>query len=508
MYTSTRNLLGVCEMEVFENSWHVAIADLKICGAVNHHYICKCGYVKQIALYNNHANFPYLKCPKCFNSYYIDLETFRDSHSVRYWKEFHWSYELSEDMDGWHIHFYYNTPVLKNMLGDFGTHKQSIQKVSLLYSGVLHVNTLDKKLIKCNIYDKDNTEIGKLLEAQYAKPLLDYVLDNISDTIEWIDFEKYGELTDKERLYVLSFFLQNPNMRDEVLCFWDFKGCEALMGSICDEDSGISLILQNHQKKSIKRALFTNYKAKKGSLYNPMFDYIICHHFDNENFIVPLLNIEYRFKRSLFDNFNLEELQQVFGFLAQYYSQQELYRLIAESIGETFITLEFGDIFRMLREEEFLPIYLEHFRKPRANVKSLHDEVMRIQARYITVYKRTEVEDVFMPFEYDKYTRQRFTCKSSHFEFRLPHSPEELYLWASTLHNCMASYAPDIIKKRTLIVGVFKKDTLTYAIEIKNNSIIQALGKYNKPIPYTDNSEIRQWFQGLHVKDKVIENVA
>ena len=492
-------------MEVFENSWHIAIPDLKKHDTINHHYICTCGYIKQIALQNHYADFPYLICPECSNSYYLDLETFRDSHTVRYWKTFKWSYELIEDKEGWHIHFYYLTPVLKNSLSEFAVHKQSLQKMSLFYNGVLQTTTRDQQLIKCYIYDDDNTEIRKILEKQYAQPLLRYVLDNINETLNWIDIKKYSDLSDNQTLHVLAFFLQHPHMKDEGLFFWDYDGCDTLMNSIHNEDEGLSLILGVQQKKSIKRALFSNYKANKGSFYSPMFDYVVCHHFEDENFIVVLLKIEHHTKRALFHTFKLEEILQVFGFLAQYYLQQELYRLIVESISETSKMQEFHDIVRMLNEEEFLPLYLEHFRKPRSNVKALHDELVRIHIRYITVYKLTEVKDIFIPFEYETFTAQSFTCRSASFEFRLPYSPEELYTWTLKLHNCMASYTNDIIKKRTLIVGVFRDDTLLYALEIKNGRIVQALGKYNKPIIHNDSREIRDWFKGLHVKNKNLE---
>jgi len=46
-----------------------------------------------------------------------------------------------------------------------------------------------------------------------------------------------------------------------------------------------------------------------------------------------------------------------------------------------------------------------------------------------------------------------------------------------------------------LIYGVFKENSLLYAVEINNDKINQALGTYNKPIPADEMYIIKKWYK-------------
>ena len=359
-------------METFENSWHIGVPDLKDAKIMHHHYICTCGNTKQISLANHQIDFPYIKCSKCSNTYYLDLETFQDKHTVRYWKAFHWSYELSEDTEGWHMLFYYNTPVLQNSLTKIGVRKKPLKKISLFKNGLHQIESFEEKLLKCHIYDDNNMEIEKLIHRQIAKPFSLFVAEHISDEIAWIDLERLSEFSDEEKLRLFSFFLRHPHMHAEVLYRWSFKGSETLQEQISSEQQALSLIRGEQAKKSVRRALFKTYQANTAG-YNPLFDYLVCHLFEDENIVVDLLTISNDHKLKLFDGFSLETSLEALGFLERYYTQKELRDFINISLNSRDALVMFHDILRMLSDEETLAVYLQHFERVRANLKVLHD---------------------------------------------------------------------------------------------------------------------------------------
>ena len=72
----------------------------------------------------------------------------------------------------------------------------------------------------------------------------------------------------------------------------------------------------------------------------------------------------------------------------------------------------------------------------------------------------------------------------------------------------MASYAQGIIKKRTVIFGVFIEDKLHYAIEVKGVYLYQSLGKYNKPINQNDMLVIKNWAKRLTINNAASKHAA
>jgi len=484
---------------VFENSWHVALADPNNASHMHHYYTCVCGNTKQISLYSNHANFPYIKCSQCSNTYYLDLDIFQNRDVVRYWKSFHWSYELIEDEEGWHIFYYYWTPIIENTLTEISHKKNGIKKISLLKSGQFQMNSLRKKLLKSHLYSVNNIEIGKIIDREYEARLISFLSQSNSDPIAWIDKKMISHLEEKEKLNFFAFFLKNPQLRDKIFFRWSFSGCETLMIEMKSEAQALKYIGDNQTKRSVVRAVHSSYQADKKIAYNPLYDAVVCRIFEDENFIVRLLQKNVNDKNRLFKGFSFEDLLSVFGFLQRYYTQKECFTLMILALENSRSMMFFHDILQMLKNEEYLLIYLEHFERIRANLRMLHDDLARINRLYIANVRHLGMKDVYKMFEYDKSIKKAEKYQED-LEFRLPAHPQELFLWANELHNCMASFAKMIQEKQTVIFGVFKEDKICYAIEIKNQRIHQALGKYNRVIEKDDRMIIEQWIKGCQCK--------
>ena len=362
-------------------------------------------------------------------------------------------------------------------------------------------NTQEQKsqlpLLRSYIFVNENQLIGKILKKEYAKPFLSYILQHLPKTLQWLDINKLPISHEQEKLNLISFFLIHSHFQDEWLWYWNFIGIEEIKETITTHEEGLEWILAQQTKKSVKKALYQTYEKQKTQEYFPKTDAIFCRIFTDENFLVPLLQLPK--KHYLFQKFEFSLVLQVLEFLQNYYTQKELYKLFCDALVSKEPYDFFQDIFRMFHTyndntEELFRIYTTHFTRVRANVQAIHDEIARINRRYINQDFRSDV-DVFEPFVYKEEIKKSFVSTMEHLEFRLPKNADELYKWANTLQNCMASYVHIIREQKIYIVGVFSDNKLLYALELELYSLIQAKGKYNKQIPDNDMDVIHQWLK-------------
>jgi hypothetical protein len=79
------------------------------------------------------------------------------------------------------------------------------------------------------------------------------------------------------------------------------------------------------------------------------------------------------------------------------------------------------------------------------------------------------------------------------FDIHLPQDGLELYAWGGILHNCLSTYYNRILNETSTIFGFFEDGKLKAAVEIKNNTIIQANSKYNQKLEKRDENRIIGW---------------
>ena len=479
---------------IYENSWHIGVPDLKEYHLTHHHYVCKCGYTKRFLLEYSRDEFPFIKCPQCGNTHYLDLSTVQNIDRTYYFKEFQWSYEVGEDKEKYFIHFFYHTPVLHSSFTKFVAQKMTLQTYMLYKDGTKQTQFDATPLLKSHIFAKNNEVIEKMLKKEYIQPLLSYILQHLPPELSWFDINKLPIRNTQERFDAITVLFANRHFQDEKLCLWNFFGMEEIKEHINTQEDGLAWVLANQTKKSVIKTLYSTYENRTTTQYYPKSDALFCRIFSDENFLVSLLKLEK--KEYLFDRFDFEKMLQILTFLQQHYTQKELHKMLCDVVTKKEKYEFFQDTLRMLhgyhRFEETLGIYSNHFVRVRANLQALHDEVARINRRYITAisYKDIDIEE---PFVYEGRFAQCFPETMEHLEFRLPYNAEELYGWADRLQNCMASYVYSIKKEQRYIVGVFYDDKLLYALEIERYSIIQAKAKYNKTIPKEDMETIRRW---------------
>jgi hypothetical protein len=82
------------------------------------------------------------------------------------------------------------------------------------------------------------------------------------------------------------------------------------------------------------------------------------------------------------------------------------------------------------------------------------------------------------------------------YEIKLPKNGKELYQWSNELRNCLSSYYKSIEKRKTTIYGFFLKNEIKFAVEIRENKIIQVKAKYNNDLNSSEKDFIFSWFDG------------
>lgn len=480
-------------MSDFINSWHLKTPDLIDSSSETHHYICKCGNIKHISLPKNDFSFPYLICKKCSNSYYIDFEKFNKKKSSRYyWKTFKWSYRFTTDDNGWSMIFYYNTPTFLNSFHHIGSRENIIIELTMKKEIGLDFIIHDDGIMRYQTYDKLGQDIMSLIVDEYATPFFGYIKENRALHLKWLDFSKFDSFSTKKMVKIVDYFMSNTDFRDEKLYFWDFKSCDTLKQNITDENSALNAILQNNQKSSVKKALYRSYVKSLTSKYDPAFDYFVINVFKDENYVVRLLSFSQEEKTNFLNGYDVKEIINTFTFLSQRYSQKLLFKLINDFYKSANNRILLHDIFRMCADEEYIQIYLDHFIKPNANIRAIHDEIARVARLHIRVFARRSDIDANEPLKYDDIYKNS-SINLEGLDFKLPININELSLWANELHNCMASYDIDVYKKRCVIYGVFHNNSLKYAVEIREKNIKQAKGKFNKDICHSDMQIIESW---------------
>ena len=112
----------------------------------------------------------------------------------------------------------------------------------------------------------------------------------------------------------------------------------------------------------------------------------------------------------------------------------------------------------------------------------------------------------------DKKIKSRFkelkrkSLSNEHYEIAPFNSVREIVEVGAKLHNCLSTYVEKYAKGKTDIYLIKKQDEVIGAIEIKNNKLIQARGKYNTNLEKEQNRFVNKWLKEAYgQRSKVLE---
>jgi hypothetical protein len=455
---------------------------------------CSCGSIenKIFRFYEYVAKPKITYCSKCNNDNFLSLDKFDYKKiSIEYLKKINFSIITSTTKNGWKACISLDIPVLDQENNKISSECEVLGTLSLDHNGKIK----EFKSVIYNNLNKTNDYLDELCQEALAV----YIINNPSEEISWIkkQINLYNFL-EKDNFKIIIFFLENKHQKEiEFFLIENINDRSNITSnSIADYLKKIS---NNINVKSVKKAMYSNFlkSIKEKNKYRATADFIITRSFDDVNLISKLINNRH-LKAHLFKYISIENAILFFRWLQKYYKAKQIVNSLMNELyfmSEVY-TSKWIDIMRMVHSMSYSDGYLfnKYFKKVQFNTDNIHNELIRIS--HIEQLKSRNII-----YKYDKKSLKMET-KLSNLEFKLPRKEETLSYWSELLDNCMFGYSDSIIDNSTRIYGVFVDKKLKYAVEIFDNQIIQAYGRFNTIIESKDMNIIEEWGNNFKLYDE------
>lgn len=278
------------------------------------------------------------------------------------------------------------------------------------------------------------------------------------------------------------FFLKNKHLKNSDFYYW--KDISSLTEEESSLNSALMKISSFPKSKLIKKSIYQNYinQLDDNSKYNPTFIEVFTNSFEDINILAKLLQLSVIYSTD--NNTSKDGLNALLHLLKQHYKEKQILNFFnsIESHWNEYLFRDTMNEFYFAQE-----IIQDTFKKVSCSIESIHDEFVRCsQAERFNLMLNQTLE----------YTSDELkTCmKIKKYEVKLPHTGKELFVWSERLHNCLSGYFEAIKNKETMVYGFFKEDTLVFAAEIENQTIIQASAKYNNGLTDEQQDILTKWY--------------
>lgn len=442
-------------------------------------YICSCGHTDFIIKHPEQK--PKYICKECENTKFYDANSaWRNIVHFLYQNldlELSYEYDIQSNLDA--IISLYVTKIPTSI--DFSSHKVIYSKKPV-YSLALGIDG----------------ELKENYSLRFEQKILSQLKNNLT---RYINKNSCFNIPDSGNkgltLKMASFFLKNQHLRDFDFYYW--ADTDMLHANEIYITDALELISNYPKAKSIKKAVYQNYLTQLDN--NGKFDSSFMEAFSNNikdvNILSKLLKLKLEY--SMYSNIDKEGLDEIIVFLKQHYSEKQLLRF--------FSSKEFSSNHYLFRDavSEFLydkDVIEYKFRKVPCKVQAIHDEFVRCSR---------EERHKDMQNQRLTYSKQELKpcIEANTYQVKLPKSGKELFDWADELHNCMAGYFEMIKNHETIIYCFFQEDILIFAVEICDNEVVQASGKYNANLTTKEHHVLTKWFELFFPENrKRLENVA
>ena len=425
-------------------------------------HICKTHIRKKYKFYENIQQAEFYKCESCDNENFLHLDNYKN-------KSIQANYQFifingENDYQGVCI---LDIPFLK-------TEKILNKQV------IINKISLNKKTLKIEIKANYFQEYQNILKLKHL--LSENILknSNLQKILSKYHFFK------NNKLQITINFLKNKHLKDIELCFTTNDFNKRTIKEY------IEYIANFRKSKSLLKALYQGFmKDIDKNTYNYKSDFIIIRSFNDINFITDIIKNRNFYKHILNNEYiSIKDFIDFIIWLQKIYTQKQVASLFLKKNMDSL----FPDLFRMgidlyKNQRDYL---IENFHKVSCNIKSIHDELVRLYNLNRNLYK---------PYFYKNFSYSdedyKFEIEINDLKVRLPNNVKELSTWACLLKNCMASYSFDIEENKSRIYGIFRDDEILYALEKRGNLIVQFLAKYNKPIPFEDKIPVLDEFKNI-----------
>jgi len=469
-----------------KNSWYIS-RHIKEChslfsdvlDAFVEAFICRCGE-KHIYITPQTMEEPYHICRACGNNGFLDANTYNLEH---FSAKIDMKPTVTRNTSGnICVMFHYTIPFGIDLAAD-------------------NVRYTTESIVSFE-YKKDYIEMQHLCSMDES---LEWLLKEtaISLIMEELNYAKadIDSLMMRKKAFLLRF-----GKSPACMYHWSMDQIAYSALSPTMDDTPMTLLHRlrnNHHQRSLKRILFHRYKSEmaKHGQFDALTPYILFRTFTNVDLLQQVLKkislsnfIIAEHERVLFHNtlyhyyvvVALDLLQK----LKESYTQKAIAKLLLEASDNLSWWYDIIAMFYQIQKEEAYQTYLQL--PKRLSVASLHDTLIKAN-------NLIEHHNANHPFVYNQHFIDVCVIHNG-LSFKLPKTPTTLIDWSHQLHNCLYGYIDHVRSKQSTIFGIFKQDTLSYALEIQDNAIVQCYGKYNKSVPDDVNWTIQKWFVNTILK--------
>ena len=433
-------------------------------------FSCSCGHVEPITLANDDENFHYV-CPQCGNCVFYDADAakrnieFFISSQEGFNLQYHYSLFEFEDK----IEACLTTSIPESI--DFVRKKVNLKPKTL---SSLQLN-FDGALEDSSLYQFSSNKIYKKLESMINECLNKNAssLDIPHHPNEKLDIKK------------AAFFFRHKNLKEFEFYNWIdlqyFPGDRDL-----NIDKAFEIIINNRKEKSLKKAVFNNYKIQMedNQQYAPYLAILFIKKIKDINILVRFLKLSLHKYNIL--KYNVALLLDLL--LVTYTDKQIFYLFHQLESDDEYNVRVFNDLLRQLSDLSHVNQFYNEQKKPKCNLYDLHDS--------ISEYARREKEKEVIGKTIDTSKHNLKPCVTiDNYSVSLPKTGDELYDWAGQLQNCMASYFEAIKMNETSIYCFFKNDSIDFAVEMKNKHVAQANGIANARLNPDQKKVLTKWLK-------------
>jgi len=485
-----------------QNSWYIKQNE-------EHHFFCKCGthdiienhlkdgYVFDMVKFkiedidfNKIPNlyYPDNACSVCGNEHYLDMNALLFDNTTLYWSDIKWDYEQEEDNLSWSIASFLHIPIFNEEDKTITLKKLKLSTCIVEKKGRYYYKEHSEFLFKKSFRKKGKYQrINKFCKDNMHNNIIQFIVKNPLDSLKWLN----GEI---EHIDELLFFLEYNTIKFKEILLWKQKEYfnEAL-NTCTDVVSFLDYFLNHRKEKSLRKIQFNSYKKMMQSGgYNPMADYIFSRTISDRNHLLKAIGMNISIKEVLFNNCNIENIYHFIDFLKNHYTEKHIVRFwlsIEHNDLSHYLLRDSSDLFST---EEMRIELNEKFKKTALNIRTIHHELTR-HSRKLRITKKDK-----KLFTYSDNTLD-MQVELEGLSYRLPPNNDTLYEWGALLHNCLFSYSNSVFEGVTIIFGIFIDNDLIYAIEIRNNIIVQASSNYNRTLTTIEREKIDRWHKKVYL---------
>jgi len=442
-------------------------------------YICSCGYTDFIIKYPE-QELKYI-CKECENTNFYDANSaWRNITHFLYQNldlELSCEYNVQSSADV--ISSHYVTKIPTSI--DFANHKVIYSKKTI-YSLSLRIDGEFKENYSLRFDQK--------ISSQLKNYLIQYIKKN-----NYFNIPHSGNKS--LTLAMVLFFLKNKHLKDFDFYYWD--DISKLEKKEVHINDALKFISNNPRAKTVKKAVYQNYikQLDDNGRFDSTFVEAFSNHIKDVNILSKLLQL--KFEHSVYNNIHKDELNEIIVFLKQHYSEKQLLKFFSSNVFNSNHYLFRDAVNEFLYDKDVIE---NRFRKVPCNIQALHDELVRCS-------REEGYKDIIdQKLSYSK-EDMKPCIEADTYQVKLPKTGKELLDWANKLHNCMAGYFEMIKNHETIIYCFFQENILVFAVEICDNEVVQASGKYNATLTIEENKILTKWFELFFKKNtQKIANVA